>query len=148
MYGKNPWILAKFHWENPNGFSHLVANFWPCSFCILLCANAKIVEQNIMRYQSNYEKLTWNLYSFCTFFCVQMKTCTAFCQDVMQYQLNHALAPPSIHVWGIGKLTRDHYIHVVSTYGPQTSFFEKSSPLNLTKNILEKPLCKICSKYW
>ena len=23
-YGENPWILAKFHWEN------LVTNFWPC----------------------------------------------------------------------------------------------------------------------
>ena len=29
FYGENPWILAKFHWENPNGFSHLTLNFWP-----------------------------------------------------------------------------------------------------------------------
>ena len=25
-YGKNPWILAKFHWKNPNGFSLWVTN--------------------------------------------------------------------------------------------------------------------------
>ena len=27
LYGKNPLIFAKFHWENPNGFLHLVTNF-------------------------------------------------------------------------------------------------------------------------
>ena len=31
LYGENPWILSTFHWENPNEFSHLVANFWHCS---------------------------------------------------------------------------------------------------------------------
>ena len=37
LYGENPWILAKFHWENPNGFSHFVTNFWPWPWYFNLC---------------------------------------------------------------------------------------------------------------
>ena len=38
-YGENPWILAKFHWENPKGFSYLVANFWPCENLLATASN-------------------------------------------------------------------------------------------------------------
>ena len=44
LYGKNPWILAKFYQENSNyGFSYLVANFWPCFFqaCSYTLYNSK-----------------------------------------------------------------------------------------------------------
>ena len=32
LYGENSQIVVKFHWENPNEFSHLVENFWPCLY--------------------------------------------------------------------------------------------------------------------
>ena len=51
LYGENPWILAEFYWENPNGFLHLVSNFCPSHFApfpegiITVVYNSKILSQ-------------------------------------------------------------------------------------------------------